>query len=138
MHENGALQEFCRIESFSQPAEFRRLRNFLHAATIHPTLLTSWAFYFLTHFVPLLAFFLICHHCNSICFWFFGILYDGLAIKAPKPSTVKKSLSLKKFLFGRKLSTLPPLFLLLHFLSFSFIFSAAKHPLRMTTQGMVG
>ena len=32
----------------------------------------------------------------------------------------------------------PAAFSFTHFLCFSFIFSTAKHPLRMTTQGMVG
>ena len=32
----------------------------------------------------------------------------------------------------------PAAFLFFHFLCFPFIFSVAKHPLRMTTQGMIG
>ena len=39
---------------------------------------------------------------------------------------------------GGNLSAVPLLFFFLHFPSFSLPFSAAKHPLRMTTQGMVG
>ena len=38
-------------------------------------------------------------HCNSIFFWFFGILYEGLAIKSPRPSIVRDLLQLIKISF---------------------------------------
>ena len=44
---------------------------------------------FLTYVDHLFGFLPNLPHCNSIFFWFFGILYEGLAIKSPKPSTVK-------------------------------------------------
>ena len=49
-------------------------------------------------------------------------------MKAPRLDTIRGSLSLVMFLFYGKLSALPPLFLLLLFLSLSSTFSAAKHP----------
>ena len=121
--------KFGRIAKFSQPANFRRLRNLLptttvhHVATVHPALLTSYAFYFLTPFVPLLVLFLFCPQCNSVCYVILVIFKGGLAIKAPKPSTVTSSPSLIKFIFCGKLLALHPLFLFSHFLLFSLIFS---------------
>ena len=48
------------------------------------------AFDFLTSFVPFL-FLPILSSCNSFYFWFFfGILYYGLAIKAPRLDTVEE------------------------------------------------
>ena len=86
--------------------------------------------------VIFLAFFLICPVIIVFSFGFFGILYEGLAIKAPRPSTIRHLIHLIKFLFDGKLSALPPVLLFLNFLSFSCTFPASKHPLRMTTQGM--
>ena len=114
--------KFGKIMKISQPAKFYRLRNFLPAAIVHPALLTSYAFYLLTHFVPLLVFFPFCPQCNSVCYVILVICKGGLAIKAPKLSTVGGSPSLIKFLFGEKLPTLLPLFFFSHFLSFSLIF----------------
>ena len=119
------------------------LRNFLTAATVHPTatvhpaLLTSCAFYFLTPFVPLLVLFIFCPQCNSVCYVILVIFKGGLAIKAPKPSIIKgrrRSSPVIKLWVGvfPLLSFSPILF---PFLLFSRL---PNTPLRMTTQRMVG
>ena len=145
------LQNFASCE-FSQPANFRRLRifttyelsqvrNFLPDATIHPAalfmspaLFTILLFDVLTPFCHFLVFFLFCPHCNSICYVILVIFKGGLAIKAPKTSIVEISSPLIKSWAG----VFPTAFIFSNSLSFSFTFSTAKHPLRMTTQGMVG
>ena len=62
-------------------------------------LFTCPAFDFLTSFGHFLVFFLFCPPVIAFAFGFFGILYEGLAIKAPRLDTVRSS-SLIKFLFG--------------------------------------
>ena len=99
-----ACRKFGRVAKFSQPAKFRRLRifatceckiSFMFATVHHAALFMSLALFtillfdVLTPFCHFLVFFLFCPHCNSICYVILVICKGGLAIKAPKTSTVK-------------------------------------------------
>ena len=138
--EIGACKKFGRAAKFSQSTKFRRLRIFLPTTTVHHAalfmslaLFTILLFDVLTHFCHFLVFFLFYPHCNSICYVILVIFKGGLAIKAPKISTIDISFMNKNlFLAGS--------FQLSYLFFFCFIFSPflplSRLPntaLRMTT-----
>ena len=122
--------------------KFGKLRNFrrLHCSsclplfTFQPLFLPAACFCFLS----LLVFFLFCPNCNSVCNVIFVICKGGLAIKAPRQALYRILTFLLSNKIGGKLSAFLLFSSFSHFLSFSLIFWATKHPLRMTTRRMVG
>ena len=122
----------CKI---SQLVNFRKLRNFFHAATVHlaalfmsPALFTILLFVVLTPFCHFLVFFLFCPHCNSICYVILVICKGGLAIKAPKTSTVDISF-LNKISFWREAFNSPASFSSASFSLIFFYFLGYQTPL---------
>ena len=65
------------------------LRNFSTKFPFLVPLFTCLAFDFLTSFGHFLVFFPFCPPVIAFDFGFFGILYEGLAIKAPRLDTVR-------------------------------------------------
>ena len=142
--------KFHRLRIFatweiSQVANFHNLRNFVvlrnclsfcHCSSFLRIVHLPAPFYFLTFFVTFWISSYFASIVILIAFVILVILYWVLSIKDPRHDIVKGPpfCSLIK-LVGGKLSALPALF---YFPSFSLTFWATKHPMRMTTQRMVG
>ena len=71
------VRNFCTLRNF------RRVRNCLLCAAVHPS------FDILTFFFHFLFVSPICLHCNSACFYLLVILYWVLSIKDPRRDTIK-------------------------------------------------
>ena len=112
---------------FSQPAEFRNPGNFAGCS----------APIFLLPFDPFCDFFLNYTFCivgSSDLF----VISLGSKHYISLSQALYKDGSLYAIKLARKLLALLLFFFSLIFSPFSFIFSPTKHPLRMTTQGMLG
>ena len=137
--------EIGACKKFGKAAKFRRLRNFLLVATVHPTalfmspaLFTVLLFDILTHFGHFLIFFLFCPHCNSIFYVILVICKVGLAIKSPKISTIDISFINKNIFLVRSFQLSRLFFFCCIFSHFFPLSRLPNTALRMTTQRMVG
>ena len=82
---NSSQTQHCKSESEGKKEQKQRILHWCEIAflcTVHVYV------DFLTYVGHLFGFLPNLPHCNSIFFWFFGILSKGLAITAPRPSTV--------------------------------------------------
>ena len=113
----GEILQGCE---FLEPAKFRKLRIF---ATCSASI-----FYF--HLTLFYDFFPNCPSC-------FVISLDSEQYISLRQALYRGSFTLCNKI-GVKAFNFPAFLLFSHFLPLSFTFSSAKHPLRMTTQGMLG
>ena len=128
---------FTRAAKFRSSCEFSQwlgnclaLRNCLPATV--PTAFDFITLLSLFGFLPNLS------PCISLCFGYFGILYEGLAIKSRIEDIVRKSFIFFIKIFEGSFQRFPAFLIFSHFPSFSVPFSLAKHPRRMTTQKISG
>ena len=126
---NRRREEHCKDFTgceFLQPTKFCRLRNFVTCPVCCLT----------TFFTAFCDIFPNCPPCNFVVSYFFVISLTLSSILASvKLCKISQSLSINKF--GAKAFNFPALLIFPPFLSLSCTFSPTKHPLRMTTQGML-
>ena len=128
---------FTRAAKFRSPCQFSQwLGNCLALRNCLPAIVPV-AFDFITllslfRFLPNLS------PCISLCFGYFGILSEGLAIKARRQDIVRKSFIFFIKVLEGSFQRFPAFLIFSHFPSFSLPFSLAKHPRGMITQKMSG